>query len=213
MKTEDLIRALAADSTQPITPLRRHLLGGLLSGLVLAVAVFAATLHPRADIHQALRSPGFVYKLIVTLTLVATAGAVLPTAARPLLPVLGRGRLLLIIAPVLLAAGVAVELYLQPVGLWWPRLVGHNAVHCLSIIPFLSAAPALCILLALRHGAPARPAFAGAIAGLTAGGLGAVLYALTCPDDSPLFVATWYTIAIAVVTNITAYVGSRSLRW
>lgn len=212
MKTEDLIRALAADGTRPTTPLRRYLLAGLLSGAVLAVAVFAATLHIRADIDQALRSPGFVYKLIVTVSLVVTAGAVLPSAARPL-PVPRRGRTLLIIAPVLLAGGVAVELCLQPVGLWLPRLVGHNAVHCLSIIPFLSAAPALCILLALQHGAPARPAFAGTIAGLMAGGLGAALYALTCPDDSPLFVATWYTIAIAVVTNITAYVGSRALRW
>src|SRR6201999_3586137 len=103
---------------------------------------------------------------------------------------------ILILAPVLLAAGVGIELYLQPRSLWLPRLIGRNAVHCLSLIPFLAAAPAICILIALRRGAPARPEFAGAVGGLAAGGLGAVLYALTCPDDSPLFVATWYTSAI-----------------
>jgi hypothetical protein len=43
--------------------------------------------------------------------------------------------------------------------------------------------------------------------------VGAALYALSCPDDSPLFVATWYSIAIAVVTAASAYIGSRTLRW
>jgi hypothetical protein len=90
--------------------------------------------------------------------------------------------------------------------------VGHNAKHCLSLIPMLSVAPATCLLLALRHGAPARPGLAGAIAGLVAGAFGASLYALTCPDDSALFVATWYTIAIAVVTAVSSFIGARLLR-
>jgi len=108
---------------------------------------------------------------------------------------------------------VGIELWVQPPGLWLSRLVGHNAGHCLSLIPFLSGAPALCLLLALRHGAAAQPVFAGAIAGLVSGGVGSLLYALTCPDDSPLFVATWYTLAITMVTSVTAYAGRRLLRW
>jgi len=43
-----------------------------------------------------------------------------------------------------------------------------------------------------------------AAAGLVAGGLSAALYATHCTDDSPLFVATWYTIAIAAVTVLGA---------
>jgi hypothetical protein len=188
------------------------LLAGLLSGAVLAVALFSVTLHTRPDIGEAFRSPAFVYKLITALSLAATAGALLPQAARPL-PVARSRRTILIAAPALLAVGVAIELYLQPAALWLPRLVGHNAAHCLSIIPFLSAAPAGCLLVALRQGAPSQPTLAGAIAGLIAGGLGAALYALTCPDDSPLFVATWYTIAVAIVTGLTAYAGRHLLRW
>jgi hypothetical protein len=68
-------------------------------------------------------------------------------------------------------------------------------------------------LLGLRHGAPTRPAMAGAIAGLLSAGLAATLYASHCPDDSPLFVATWYTIATAVVTAIGALAGSKVLRF
>jgi hypothetical protein len=212
MKTEDLIRALAADVVRPTVPLGRRLTHGLLAGAVLAVLLFTATLHPRADLSEAFRSPWFVYKLVVAFSLAGTAGALLPQVARPLSIHRGRGAILAV-APALLAIGVAIELWLQPPALWGSRLVGHNAGHCLSLIPFLSVAPALCLFLALRHGAAARPVFAGAIAGLMSGGVGSLLYALTCPDDSPLFVATWYTIAIGMVTTVTAYAGGRLLRW
>ena len=44
-------------------------------------------------------------------------------------------------------------------------------------------------------------------------GLAATLYASHCTDDSPLFVATWYTVATALVTAIGAFIGSRVLRF
>ena len=212
MRTEDLIRALAADSAPPIAPVDRHLLRGAVGGTTGALALFALMLHPRADLIDALRSPAFVYKLIVTASLAVTAGSLLSEVARPL-PTSGRGRGWLLVAPILLALGVVAELYIQPAALWPARLIGHNAIHCVSLIPVLAAGPVLCLFIALRRGAPSCPATAGAVVGLAAGGIGAVLYALTCPDDSPLFVATWYTMAIAAVTAATAYAGRRLLRW
>jgi hypothetical protein len=65
----------------------------------------------------------------------------------------------------------------------------------------------------LRHGAPTRPAVTGAIAGLMSAGLAATLYASHCTDDSPLFVATWYSIATALVAAIGALAGPRLLRF
>ena len=72
-------------------------------------------------------------------------------------------------------------------------------------LPLLAAA-----LIGLRHGAPARPAVAGAIAGMLSAGLAATLYASHCTDDSPLFVATWYTLATALVTAVGALLGSNA---
>lgn len=57
------------------------------------------------------------------------------------------------------------------------------------------------------------PVAGQAIAGLVSAGVGALLYALSCPDDSPFFIATRYSLAIAIVTGATAYVGNRLLRW
>ncbi|MBP0575417.1 DUF1109 family protein, partial [Mycobacterium tuberculosis] len=49
--------------------------------------------------------------------------------------------------------------------------------------------------------------------GFLAGSLGALVYATHCPDDSPLFVATWYAIGIAVMTVAGARIGPLALRW
>jgi hypothetical protein len=117
------------------------------------------------------------------------------------------------VAPALLLIAVAVELVLLPANEWMDALVGDDWRACLIGIGVL-ALPLLAVsLLALRQGAPARPGMAGAVAGLLAGAVAACLYAAHCPDDSPLFVAAWYGLAIGVVTLVGAGVGSRLLRW
>jgi hypothetical protein len=60
-------------------------------------------------------------------------------------------------------------------------------------VPTLAA-----LLWALRGLAPTRPALAGAAAGLAAGAVGALAYALHCPELSPTFVAVWYSAGIAM---------------
>ena len=93
------------------------------------------------------------------------------------------------------------------------RLVGSNSKICMTAIPLMSLPLLVAALLGLRHGAPTRPAVAGAIAGLLSAGLAATLYASHCTDDSPLFVATWYTIATAAVTAVGALAGSKLLKF
>jgi hypothetical protein len=212
MRTEELIRALAADATRPTVPISRYLAAALVAGVALSAALFLATLHARPDVIAGAVTPAFCFKLIVTLALAATSAALLSEVARPFTGTRRRHGVL-VLAPILLVAGVIFELATVSANDWGARLIGHNAKHCLSLIPLLSLAPATCLLLALRRGAPARPGFAGAIAGLVAGAFGASLYALNCPDDSALFVATWYTIAIAAVTIASAFIGRRILRW
>jgi hypothetical protein len=93
------------------------------------------------------------------------------------------------------------------------RLVGHNSMLCMSAIPVLSLPILGAAMVGLRHGAPARPAAAGAIAGLLSAGAAATLYASHCTDDSPLFVATWYTLAAGIVAGLGALIGRRVLRY
>ena len=77
----------------------------------------------------------------------------------------------------------------------------------------IGVGPLAVLLLAMRHGASTRPSLTGAVAGLVAGGLAATFYAAHCTDDSPLFVATWYPIAIGMLAILGAIAGKILIRW
>jgi len=211
MKTEALIRALALDAARPVVPVRRLVLSALFAGGAVSLLLFTLLLRPRSDLATALQSPGFCLKVVAAMCLASTAATLLGVLARPTPP--SRSMAMLTLAPLLLMAGVAIELFVLPSDTWHARLIGRNAPHCLALIPLLSVAPAACLFLALRRAAPARPGLAGAVIGLAAGGIGAILYALTCPDDSPLFVAVWYSFAVVIVCGASFMAGRRWLRW
>jgi hypothetical protein len=211
MKTEELIRVLAADASRPVTPVITALWRALGVGFFASAALLLLILNPREDLPRAIFTVRFDFKLAFALLVAVTALLFLRETSRPFAP--QRWRWPLILGPLLLVAGVVLELWRQPAAAWGGLLMGHNAVHCLSLVPMLSLPLVVCLLLALRHAAPMKPSVAGATAGLVAGAVASMLYALTCPDDSPLFVATWYSMAIAIVTGATAWAGSRLLRW
>jgi hypothetical protein len=211
MKTSELIGLLANDQTRQPSPARALALG-MLPGVLLAIALFLLVSGLRPDILAALGTPRFVFKLIANVTLlVASTGLVL----RLVLPGGRSGSWALALAALLAAllVGVGIELLLLPRGQWWVAAHGHNSLWCLTVIPMLAIAPLATALQALRQAAPDRPAVAGAVAGLVASGFASSLYGLHCTDDSPLFVALWYPLAIAMVVAVGALLGNRVLRW
>ncbi|SRR5665213_422246 len=212
MKTGGLIAALSADRPEPARSPLRAMLIAVFAGALIAGALLMLTLRPRPDFMQAMMTLRFDFKFAVTLLLAASAFIVLRDMARPEVQ-RSRLRLALFAAPLLLLVAVVLELFAVPQAQWAGKLVGHNMRFCTAFIPLFSLGPLVLMLWALRRGAPANPARAGAIAGLVAGGIGAAFYAAHCFDDSPLFVATWYTLAIAFVTGLGALLGSRLLRW
>ena len=68
-------------------------------------------------------------------------------------------------------------------------------------------------LRALRGLAPTQLRLAGLAAGLLAGGVGAIGYALSCTEVGLPFVATWYSLGIALTGALGALLGPRLLRW
>jgi hypothetical protein len=212
VKTGDLIRALAADSEVRAMPPGRALALALITGVAIALGLHIVVLGLRPHLLTLLGEPRLLFKLCLTFLLVALSGPLVLRLARPGAGV-RRAALMLAIVPALLAAAILAELLAVPAAEWGQRLVGTNAMFCLKSIPFLAAAPLAAVLLALRQGAPEHPALAGAAAGLFAGAIGAAFYAMHCPDDSPLFVAAWYTLGITFVVGTGALAGSRCLRW
>lgn len=211
MKTEDLIRGLAADA-KPEPGLGTGLALALLVGLAGSVLLFVLLLAPRSHLAVLLLDPRVLLKFAVALSLAAAAGIVVLRLSRPGADA-WRAAWALLVPIAFLAVGVLAEMASTPEESWLPGLIGHTALYCVSLIPVMAAPILGAALLALRRGAPSHPTLAGAAAGLLAGGLGVGLYALHCIDDSPFFVLVWYSAAVAIVTAAGALIGKRTLAW
>lgn len=214
MRTDELIEMLSTN-VEPIE--RRRVPQGL--GLAIAVAVAAVLLVALfgLGVRPDLASPGAVASLVLKIGfaagIVAVAFMFLTTLARPggelrtrpwlaLLPFLG---------VVLLAA---VSLAAAPRSHWDDMLMGDMWVECLVSIPVIAVVPFAVVVWAVRQfAAPTDLTRTGAFAGLVAGGVSAMGYALHCMDDSVPFVALWYGGTIALCTLAGAALGPRLLRW
>jgi hypothetical protein len=212
METDQLIRMLAADSAHRARPVGLVLAMALLVAAPVSVAMFFMGLGVRPDMMSAMHNPFFDLKFAVALGLALSAITVSLHLSRPEASLRGWGWLLLIPAG-LLVGGLAAEMMLPQRLPMMTRLMGSNSRVCLTAIPVISLPLLAAALIGLRHGAPTRPAITGAIAGLASAGLAATLYAAHCTDDSPMFVATWYTIATALVAGIGAVLGAKVLRF
>lgn len=212
MDTNELIETLAADTRRNAIPLPAVWWGAVAIAISFAAVVFFATLGLRPDIAAAAETVRFPFKFLVTITLAASAFGCVRALSRPGVPS-RRGGACLAAAPALIALAVVAELFVLPSNTWSATMIGTNSIVCLTYIPLIGLGPLAILLLALRHGAPTRPGPAGAVAGLLAGGIAATFYAAQCNNDSPLFVAVWYTIAIAGLAILGAVGARRFARW
>ncbi|MFA5950930.1 MAG: NrsF family protein [Hyphomicrobium sp.] len=212
MKTEHLITALVADRSSIERPISRTIALYTAGGALLSGLLFFWLIGLRPDFATASETLRFQFKFVVTIALLIPAFVI---AWRLSTPEGQQGGWLwaLLIAPTALAAACVVDLAVLDPAEWKAKLVGSNSIICVTVIPLLSLPPLTALLFALSQGLTTRPTLAGLAAGLASAALAATLYASNCTDDSPLFVATWYTMAIAAVTMVGAIIGSYVLRW
>lgn len=211
MKTEQLVASLVADRAGSAKPLGRSVSRAVLAGALVSLVIFAIEFGPRVDLAAAFATWRFDLKLVLVLASLMAASAACLAMARPVNTVRWRWALLPVV--LIAAAGLGTELAVLPAGTWEARLVGSNALDCLKAIPLFALAPLVALLLTMRRAAPASPTLAGAACGALAAAAGAVIYALHCFDDSPLFVLTWYSLAAIPVICLGALAGRRLLRW
>ena len=213
MKTDELIGLLAQDA-QPVAPhaIERRFglaaVAGWLGALVLMLALFGL----RPTLAQDMALPMFWGKLVFAALLAAGCLAVLRRLARPGMG-LGHSLALLALPPLVLWALAAVALGQASPHERLPLVLGSTWRSCAFNIAALSLPALVASLWALRGAAPTRLAWAGAGAGLLAGALGTLAYALHCPEMAAPFLAVWYMAGMALPTLAGAWLGPRVLRW
>ena len=212
MRTDELTAMLARGGGVPQdAPARRHALavasGALITGLLMALA-----LGVRADIVQAALLPMFWLKLafpgaLAAACLVAVMRLSRPGATLATLPAL----LALPAIAVWLGAGVALA-EAEP-AIRRAMVFAPTWQSCPLSIGALSVPPLVAALWALSGLAPTRLALAGGAAGLLAGALGALAYALHCPEMALPFLALWYPLGMLIPAAAGALLGAALLRW
>jgi hypothetical protein len=211
MKTDDLIRALTADTVRPVAS-RTLLLLGLVPSLAIAALAVWLSLGFRADLATAMTTPVSVVRILLTGLLGIAATRLALLLARP--EGSATARLWPLAAVAVAALGLLLWAYVStPAEARQMATVGKTMTTCLVTIPLLSILPVGSLLVMLRRGATTAPAKAGFVAGLAGAGFAAAVYALHCTEDSPLFYVTWYGLAIMGVAIVSAMIGARSLRW
>lgn len=213
MKTESMIDALLADA-RPVprrVTERRFASAGLL-GVVLATAVMLAAFGLRPDVKSAALLPMFWLKLLFP---AAIAVAAMWMAAR-----LSRPGARVGIAPIAVAVPVVILWVMAVVALFNTEpaaridsVFGNTWSTCIPQIALLALPAFAATFWAMRGLAPTRLALAGAAGGLVAGGIGAMIYALRCPEMEAPFLAVWYVSGIAANGVVGALLGPRLLRW
>lgn len=212
MRTSDLIDCLVGDPLPRTVRLASRFWFALSLGVLAAAVLFTVGVGPRPDFVMAMHTLRFDLKFVETLALASATALLCFRLMRPDARIGSVG--LCLAAPFLIlgTAGVT-ELFLLPSAIWKVKMIGVNSLKCLALIPLLSIPPLIAVIYAIREGATRHPALSGALAGASAAGIAATLYASNCTDDSPLFVAIWYPAATLIVVSLGAVAGRWLLHW
>jgi hypothetical protein len=211
MRTDDMINLLVQDLPNEPKAVTDMLLRWWPAAATTAGFGFLAIGGVRPDLFATGLAPTLLKMTLGALIAVtAISGAI--KLSRPEAQVPGAAKWLIAVA-VFIGLIVATDLINHGVDTWRGRLFGKGALPCLTLVPTLAALPLIASITALRRGATTMPLAAGALAGFASAGLAILGYGLFCNEDSPLFIATWYSLA-AVITGLAgAALGRAMLRW
>lgn len=213
MLTEDLIRQLVSDG-QPIRRLRPVAIRAL-GWLVLALASLGGVMlmmGVRRDLGDAVDGFDFAVEaaLLIVTALSAAVGALvvsIPGAERTKLvrwvPIVAAA------ATVLWAVGEVV--FASSIGAPMGRLT--FAWHCVYKTASVAAVPSLALFVMVRHAAPLRAAWAGALAILATAAVGVLGANIICPNDRPIHMLLWHAAPLMLFAGLGAALGTWLLRW
>jgi len=206
MRTDDLIRSLAADLRR-VQPLRAVEQRTVLWVAFSLLSVFLGTLArgTRPDLASKLRDPVHLVEsalLLATFALAARSAFQLsvPGAERS-----ARGRILSIAGFLLWGAVIASDASV-------PLPPSLDGASCIPTILGLALVPGLTVLLLLRKAAPLRPGWTAGVALLSATSLAVLASGLVCARDDRLHLLLWHFAPVVLVVVIGSALGRGFLR-
>jgi hypothetical protein len=212
VKTDSLIDQLA-NGLAPVRPghVARLLIPALLGSMIVAVILMSFWLGVRPDLGSAMQTSALWMKLSYTLSYALLGFWLVDRLGRPGVRAAMPMRLLAV--PLIVIALLAIAQLSAPSADTRQLVMGGSAKVCAFHIIVISLPVFVAAFWAMRRLAPTNLTWAGAAAGLLAGGAGAFVYAFRCTETAAPFVAIWYTLGIAAASAAGAILGRWVLRW
>ncbi len=213
MQTDDLIDVLSTNVEAVDTRrIELYVHTAILTGVAVAITLTVVALGVRPDFQSAGALAFMFAKLAFGIAITGLAAAYLVKLLRPggesrfSFPIVALPFISIIVV-------AAINLAMAPPSRWESMVIGGEWLECILSIPVIAVVPFAVVMWAVRQAAPTDLIRTGALAGLVAGGVSAVAYALHCTDDTMPFVAVWYGSTIVLCTLAGATLGPRLLRW
>ena len=198
--TDVLIRDLSVD----LAPVRRRSLRRetaavlALGATELALLLTAGVMRP--DMGHVILSPFMVWKLGSLVLLAGVSCTIAMRSFAPPAPTRRALALLPVLAALVVIGGAFVTSAAESGRPLIERLAPTHGLLCATAIVVL-ALPMVALLAGLmRRAAPVHPRRSAVATGLAASTCGALLFAVCCPANDPLYVVVWYAAAVAAVT-------------
>ncbi len=213
MKTDELVSMLAqGDIAVPSHTASKRIGLALAGGIMLSFGLMLLVLGIRPDLMSAIERPMFWVKLLFALSFGIMGLVAVSRLSRPGVP-LKKLPWAFSIPISLIWLWSLVLLVQAPPAQRLSLLLGDTWVVCPALIALLAAPIFAAAIWAVRSLAPTQLPQAGAAVGLMAGGWGAVVYCLHCPEMSAPFIGTWYLLGIMIPAVFGAVLGKTLLRW
>ena len=208
--------ALILDLSSNLAPVRRRRMvreAGLVAALGTAeLALFLGMGMMRPDMPHMATSPYLLWRMG---SLAVLAGIACTVAIRSFSPT-ARPRNGVMLACVLAIAAIVGGMFVTPAGVssqtLLERLDPARGVVCAGSI-FVLSLPVVALLgMLMRRAAPTQPKLSAIASGIAAGTVGALVFAVCCPFNDPLYVVVWYSVGCAAVAGAARWRLPRRFR-
>lgn len=210
--TDALILQLSSD----LPPVKRrrvsHDAAALLALGAVEFVLVVATAGMRPDMGHVIGMPFMIWKIG---SLGLLAGLCCAVAIRFFAPPALPSRFLRIVlglAILAIVAGLTVTPTAEMSRSLMERLAPVHGLICTSAIVALSLPLMTMLGVLMRRAAPVSPRRSAVAAGLAAATTGALIFTVRCPMNDPLYIVTWYSLGVAIVSAAARWLLPRRFR-
>ncbi|MBU6235836.1 MAG: DUF1109 family protein [Alphaproteobacteria bacterium] len=212
MHTDELINMLGSNPPEARGAFLRTARTAVFAMVIGAILAVAVTMGLRHDLANMLDDPHRVFKYGFLSILLIANGLAWWRCGQPGRNIEGPVMFVMLFSGWLLIMCVRA-FYVTDMHVLVLQVMDKSAIYCVGVTTLIAAVVSVVLLHFGRGMAPPAGNTYGYVTALFAASIGAFAYGLHCPHDTPLYLATWYGMAITGFAAIAGPFLAKKLSW